>query len=152
MKHEQIRVLVADSGHARVFTADTPLGELREVEDFINPELAPRDQDVTTDRPGRTFDSGGQGRHAMEQKTTPKTNAKNRFANMLAGQLEQGRAAGQFQRLGLVADSAMLGALRQNLSQSTSRKVVFEIDKNLVKLDPASIRSHLPKKLFDTFR
>lgn len=151
MRHDQIRILVADSGHARVFSADTPLGGLQEIEDFFNPELPARDQDVTTDRPGRAFDSNGRGRHAMEPKTKPKANAQHRFAGMLADQLEQARAAGQFERLGLVAEAAMLGALRQNLSQSTSRRVVFEIDKNLVKLDPGAIRAHLPKKLFDTF-
>lgn len=151
MRHEQIRVLVADSGHARVFAADTPLGELDEIEGFVNPELPRRDQDVLTDKPGRAYDSAGKGRHAMELKTSPKANAQHHFADMLAGQLEQARAEGRFERLALVAEATMLGALRQKLTPSTSRKLVFELDKNLVKLDPAAIRKHLPKKLFDTF-
>ena len=151
MRHEQIRVLVADSGHARVFTADTPLGALDEIEDFINPELPRRNRDVLTDKPGRAYDSAGKGRHAMETTTSPKANAQNLFADMLAGQLEKARAEGRFERLALVAEASMLGALRHKLSQLTSRKIVFELNKNLVKLDPAAIRSHLPKRLFDTF-
>ena len=53
-----ICVVVADSGRARVFTADSPAGPLNEIETLNNPEGRLHEGDLVSDRGGR--DNGGQ--------------------------------------------------------------------------------------------
>jgi protein required for attachment to host cells len=142
-------LLVADEGRARLFSADTPLGPLQELHDVIDPEGRVRDQDLVTDRPGRTFDSAGEGRHAMEPSTDPTETEAVRFAGRLAATLDAARVRDRFEHLGLVAAPAFLGHLRKGLSPETARHVVLEVDKDLTRFDPEAIRERLPERLFD---
>jgi protein required for attachment to host cells len=149
MEKEAIRIVVADGSRARLFCSDHATGSLEERESYVNPELRQRDQDLVTDRPGRAFDSGGAGRHAIEPPTPPGEQAMERFATELARSLEHDRATGVFARLGLVANPHMLGLLRKALHRETERVVAFTIDKDLVRLDAEALRERLPKRLFD---
>jgi len=142
-------LLVADQARARLFRVDDANGSLHELQDVIDPEGRARDQDLVTDRPGRTFDSASHNRHAMEPSTDPVETETIRFAKRLAAKLEEGRVAGSYQRLGLVAAPEFLGHLRKSLSKATTRCVALEVDKDLSRADADSLRKRLPDKLFD---
>ena len=58
-------VLVADKSKARIFTVEDPRGALLDETVLEHPEARYREQTLTSDRQGRSFDSKGQGRHAM---------------------------------------------------------------------------------------
>jgi hypothetical protein len=58
-------IVVADQSKARIFTVDDPRGELQELEQLEHPVGRDQAQTLGSDRPGRSFDSSGQGRHAM---------------------------------------------------------------------------------------
>ncbi|MEE4360456.1 MAG: host attachment protein [Pseudomonadales bacterium] len=148
MEKEAIRIVVADGSRARVFVSDHATGDLQEREGFLNPEQRQREQDQVSDRPGRAFDSSGSGRHAMEPPTSAAEQAIERFAAQLAASLDHDRAAGAFSRLGLVAGPHMLGVLRKAIGKETARTLAFSLDKDLVRLDAASLREKLPKRLF----
>ncbi|MBK1724177.1 host attachment protein [Thiocystis violacea] len=150
MTEAKLWLLVADQGRARLFSAMTARGALEEVHDVVAPQGRMRDQDLTTDRPGRTFDSGGSGRHAMEPSTDPTEVEAIDFAKALADTLNRGRIEGRYRHLGIVAPPAFLGHLRKQMTTETSRELVLEIDKDLTRLDAAAIRDHLPERLFDT--
>lgn len=140
-------VVVAESSRAKIFTVDNPRGPLRELESLDHPESRAAGQDLASDRPGRAFDRAGEGRHAMGQPVDPREQEVIRFAKQLAERLEAGRVNGDVERIYLIAAPQFLGELRQNLANGTAQLVVQEIDKNLVRHDPADIRSHLPERL-----
>jgi protein required for attachment to host cells len=140
-------VLVADSSRARIFAVDTPRGPLREIEDLVHPPSRLHDRELGTDRPGRSFDSAGEGRHAMEQDVSAKEQEVIYFAGDLASRLEAGRTRREYDRLILVAPPAFLGVLRKKISGETAKMVTQEIDKGLAQLPERELREHLPERL-----
>lgn len=145
---EAIWILVADSGAARIFTAGGATGPLTELESIAHPEGRLPARELTSDLPGRAFDSAGQGRHIMEKEVGPRQQAATDFAHLLAGRLEQARAQGGLQRLALVAPPEFLGLLREALGRQLQRLVVLEQDRNLVRMTADEIRARLPERLY----
>jgi protein required for attachment to host cells len=140
-------VLVADSGRARLFQASGPNASLEEQTDLVMPSARLRNQDIRGDRPGRSFDSFGEGRHAMEPSTPAKEIESDRFAARIAVLLEVERLAGAYTRLVLVAPPRFLGQLRDALSDPVRALVSNELNKDLVRFDVGAIREHLPRRL-----
>lgn len=140
-------VLVADSSRARIFRAETPIGGIVEIETLTHPESRLHEQEITSDLPGRSFDSHGQGRHAMGAKVAPKQHEQQAFAKQICERLDNGRGQGEFQQLILVATPSLLGLLRKNLSEETAKQVTYELDKNISRLQADEIRRHLPERL-----
>jgi protein required for attachment to host cells len=95
------------------------------------------------DRPGRTFDSAGHGRHAMEPPTDPKRVEQHAFFTEVAERLEAAARGGKFDRLVLVAEPRALGELRRLLAPAVAAKVSAELDKDLTHLPPAEIGERL---------
>jgi len=140
-------IVVADSSRARIFTVDKPLGPLQELESLTHPQARLHEQDLTTDLPGRSFDSGGEGRHAMSQNTSPKEQESLKFAKRIADHLEAARVDGQCDKLVIAAAPRFLGQLRQYLSTTTAALIEQEIAKNLTQHPVAEIRQLLPERL-----
>jgi Protein required for attachment to host cells len=75
-----IWVLVADASRARVFQLEQPQQTLTPAlgQELIGTNLPSRE--IASDRPGRTFDSGGQGRHGKEprpiRRATPRASSR----------------------------------------------------------------------------
>ena len=143
-------VLVADSGSARFFSTGAPIAPLEEFDVILHPEGVAHARELTSDRPGRSFDSFGKGRHAMESPTGPKAQEAKNFAKKLCDKIEAARSRNELERVVLVAPPDFLGLLRDALPENSRRMVELEIDKNLVKLPTAEIRAHLPEKLYST--
>ncbi len=139
-------VVVADQSKARIFTVDDPRGPLLQVDELEHPEARKREQELISDRPGRSFDSAGQGRHAMGTSVEPKKEEAVRFAKQVADYLQAAHHEGRFNRLLLVAGPPLLGLLRDKL-KSLSGANISEIDKNLGQYEAPEIRSHLPDRL-----
>jgi len=142
-----IWIVVANSSRARILQADSPAGHLQELDSFSHPAARVREQDLTSDLPGRAFDSAGQGRHAMEEPSRPKEHEAEKFAQQLAEHLERARTAHRYSRLIVVAAPAFLGRLRQHLGDETAACVTLELDKDLTQVDDATLRQHLPERL-----
>jgi protein required for attachment to host cells len=144
---DKVWVLVADSGKARLFQASGPNTTLEEHTDLVMPSARMRNQDLATGRPGRSFDSFGEGRHAMEPSTPAKEIESDRFAARIAELLETERLMGAYTRLVLIAPPRFLGQLRDALSDPVRALVSDELNKDLVRFDVDAIREHLPKRL-----
>lgn len=140
-------VVVAEQSSARIFSVDRPDGDLHEVDRLEHPLAERKNREIVTDRPGRTFDSAGQHRHAMDPQHTPAESEAIRFAKRVADHLEQARVAHRFDALLLVAGPEFLGRLRQELTPSLGDLVRAEITKNLGQFNAAEIREHLPERL-----
>jgi protein required for attachment to host cells len=109
-----------------------------------------RAQALTRDLPGRSFDSKGQGRHALEREVGPRKQEAIEFARRLATRLEVGRLRGAVERFVLVAPPEFLGLLRGALGAEERKLVASEHALNLVGETPAEIRGHLPERLYST--
>ncbi|GMQ83990.1 MAG: host attachment protein [Gammaproteobacteria bacterium] len=139
-------VVVADQSKARIFTVADRRGALLDVGELKHPEARDREQTLTSDRPGRSFDSKGQGRHAMGSTVEPGKQETVRFAKQVAGHVQAAHNEGRCDRLLLVAGPPLLGLLRENLKALSGIKI-SEIDKNLGQYGAREIRKHLPERL-----
>ena len=136
-------VVVAENSRARLFEMDSPRGALRELETLAHPQGRQRIGEIDSDRPGRAFDSRGEGRHAMVRSVDPKEQGAMDFARRIADRLEQGRTGGAFDGLILVAPPAFLGLLRKSLGEPLRKTIVREINKDLAHLGDEEIARHV---------
>ena len=140
-------IVVAQGNLARIFMSERGLQSLREIETLVHPESRLHNRDLKSDSHGRSFDSGGQGRHRMGSGETPKQHEVQAFAHELSQRLEKARVQGDFSKLVIAAPPAFLGQLRKSLSPALRKSVVNEIDKNLTSLDPAALGEYLSAHL-----
>ena len=139
-------VIVADKSKARIFTVADPRGALMDEVVLEHPQAREREQTLTSDRPGRSFDSKGQGRHAMGKSVEPDQQETIRFAKQITDHVQAAHNEGRCDRLLLVAGPPLLGLLREPLNTLTGLRV-SEIEKNLGQYDAREIRKHLPERL-----
>lgn len=146
MKAPTTWLVVADAGGARCFTVD-PNGVIeRTPHTTMAADPAPS-REIASDRPGRTFDSAGQGRHAKEEPTDPHRYEKRRFAHTLAERLEAAVDRNRVERLVIVAPPQLLGDVRTAMSETLRRAVASEVDKDLAMMPPHELERHLADEL-----
>ncbi len=141
-------VVAADSSRAKILESPNRVGPLVEIHDLQHPESRVKNRDLDADEPGRSFDSGGQGRHAMEPGTEAKEVEAERFAKQLADFLKENSDHGRFERLVLAAPPGFLGLLRESLDKTVENKISAEVIKDVVAEPPDEIRRHLPDFLY----
>lgn len=143
MKAVKTWILVADAARARIFLNDGPGHGISELTDHgLERDLKPT-RDINADRPGRTFDSGGQGRHAMEPSTDPNRHQKFSFAKEVASRIVKAHHARSFDRLVMIAPPSTLGDLRSALPKTVASVVYGEIAKDLTRLSAKELAGHL---------
>ena len=136
-------VVVADEGNARLFATDKIRTELNEFETLTNPDARLQERELVAEGKGRSFDSRGDNRHAMEPPTSARDQAAIRFAKTIADKLEHGAENHAYERLILVAPPDMLGLLRRELDQNVLKCVHQTVGKDLVHARPGDILKHL---------
>lgn len=102
--------LVMDGAHALFFARDSllePWQSLSSIDQEIPPERE------LAREPGRSFESVGGARHRMGDDGRERRALKRHLAERAVERLEQGRRAGAFEQLLVVAPAAVLGDLRQ---------------------------------------
>jgi protein required for attachment to host cells len=102
----------------------------------------PKTHELGTDAPGRSFQSVGTARSAMEQ-TDWHDQEEGRFLEKLAARLDAAVSAGKVKSFVLAAPPRALGVLRQAYTPGLRRALRAEIDKDLVKLPLHEIEKHL---------
>jgi protein required for attachment to host cells len=100
-------------------------------------------REIMSDAPGRTFDSGGQGRHALERPSDPQRNNQQAFAREIAAYIDSGAERNVFDRLVLVVAPQMLGELRKCLSSGAKARIAGELPKDLTQLPIHKLPEHL---------
>ena len=53
----------------------------------------------------------------------------------------------EFKQLIIIAAPKLLGALKKQLNSGIQKRITYELNKNIVKLNADEIRKHLPKYL-----
>ncbi|HEX6996198.1 MAG TPA: host attachment protein [Gammaproteobacteria bacterium] len=141
-------IVVADKNRCRIFEQANRHGALEEIADLVAPTTRLKNQDINTDRHGRAFDSGGQGRHAMGSSVEPVEQEAIRFAKEVAAKLDSGRQQNSFGKLYVIAEPRFLGYLRQNYSRPLKEMIAAEIDKDWTMQPPDEIRTRLREAVF----
>lgn len=136
-------ILVANRASARLFEGTGPGKGLRLIREIEHPEGRLTNHEMGSDRPGRSHDSLGQGRHAMGKEHDEAEQTAIRFAKQISLLLDEGRTQHQFKRLVLVAEARFLGQLREALSRETSALVMASLDKDLPGIDARALGGHL---------
>lgn len=142
-------IVVADASRARIFVSGQNTSTIDEIETLTHPEGRLHEQALTSDLPGRSFDTSGAGRHAMGQAEEPKKHEAVSFARDIAAHLEKGRLDKKYYKLVLIAAPSMLGLLRDSLDKETKKVIIEELDKDLTQHSTEDIRKHLPAHLPD---
>ena len=142
-------VLTANGAGYRIFSQDKKFSPLKEVGHTDWPSGRTPARDIDSDRPGRTFDSGGQGRHAMEPRTDAHAEEELRLAREIARALGTAEQQQQFEQLTIIAAPRLLGRLRDTLPVSVSGRVVREIDKDLMAYSPDELTRWLRREVWE---
>jgi len=135
-------VVVCDGAKALVLenAGDAKFPNLRAKEVFEEPHASTHEQG--TDAPGRSHNSVGTARTAMEQ-TDWHDQAERQFLAKLIARIETAIATGETKSLIMVAPPRALGMLRQAYSQRLRGALRHEVDKDLVKMPVHEIEKYL---------
>jgi len=137
-------ILVADASRAQLFAHEKTGEGMSLVREYQHPESRLKASEIASDRAGQ-FLSKGTGHGAFADGTDPKKYEAERFAIELAHALEQGRAAGGYQKLVLVAPAHFIGLLHQHLSAHARALVGTNIEKDYTQLPASELMSSLQK-------
>ncbi len=135
-------VVVCDGKKALLLenAGDEKFLNLKTREVFDHP--AAKTHEIGTDAPGRSHNSVGHGRSAMEQ-TDWHTQEEERFLKDLADHLNEAVRAGTAKSLIIVAPPRALGILRPAYSHDLRKALRAEVDKDFVKMPVHEIEKHL---------
>lgn len=142
-----IWVVVADSARARVFECHGASGALVEILDLVHPQSRRPAHIAGSGAPGRSYDRFGKARHAMVPRKNKKAFDIRVFAREIAEQLSQACRDSRFERLYLLAEPRLLGALRKALDSTVRRRLVAHQCLDVVARPAPVIRRHLPRYL-----
>jgi protein required for attachment to host cells len=123
--------VVANAARARLYALEGRGAPLKEIEDLIWAEGQLKGHELEADAPGRSFDSAGAGRHAMEPSLDPRAEEAARFAHEIADQLESSYKQHKFDQLCVIAPPGFLGLLRREIGKPLSGAVAGELNKDL---------------------
>lgn len=143
MKPTRTWIVIADGAHAQVFESLGPQQRLTPIETMTLSGDHRASHELLTDRPGRTHESVGPGRHALQPASDPHRALKRSFAEHVVATLETRLHEKSFDRIVLVAPAKTLGDLRAALSPGLRAVVHAEVDKDLIKTPVNEITAHL---------
>lgn len=136
-------ILTANRSSASLFESDWPGKSMRRLQDISHPQGQMQNREINTDKPGRSFDSVGQGRHSMSPKQEPTEHIAQQFALNLAELLNKGRLTHAYDKLVIVAGPKFLGILRAALDKNTASLVVQTVNKELLDVKEGDLAEYL---------
>ena len=136
-------ILIANRSSASLFESDWPGKSMRRVQDITHPKGRMQNKDIDADKPGRSFDSFGKGRHAMSTEQEPTEHIAQQFALDLAELLNKGRLTHAYDKLVLMAEPKFLGILRAALDKNTAALVVQTVNKELLNVKEEDLAKYL---------
>lgn len=143
MKKITTWLLLANGTEARLVCSEGRAGDLRELDAHL-PEGPNRPaREIMANKPGRTYDSFGKGRHGMEPRSDPRALESHRFLSQVADRINQAAGRDAFDRLVLIAPPKALGVLRQELGGKAREKLIDQRDKDLTKIPLQDLPAHL---------
>jgi protein required for attachment to host cells len=143
MKQTRTWILIADGGCARVLTSTGADHHLTEVPGLSFDADLPANHELGPDRPGRSHESHGTARHAIEPRVDQHTQLKRKFVVDVLDALATKHTEGAFDKLIIAAPPAILGMIRPELDGRLQDVSVREVAKDLTNTPINEIASHL---------
>lgn len=140
-------ILIADGGRARVLESVGTGQPLHEVVGLVQSTDLPASRDIADDRQGRSFESVGTLRHAIERRSDPHRELKRQFAQHIAGLIDQKAGDKAFERLVVVAPAVTMGDLRPAFTKRVSELIAAEIVSDLTNVSDDKIVGLLEDKV-----
>lgn len=136
--------LVADGRRARLLNEKRRGAAL--VESW-SMEIGAEDTYDPRDRPPRSFDRVGAGRHAMDKGRSLHEQEEVNFLNRVAQRITGAEKHGEFDHLVIAAPPRALGLLREKLAAAVLTRVRAETPKDLLDEPVARLRERLSELL-----
>ena len=143
MKPTTTWIVIADGARARVL-ANHGIGKgVEQVKGADFRAESPVSAARGSDRPGRSFDSVGGGRHAMEASSDQVRLEKRAFLRRIADFLGDHAEKKSYDRLIVLAPAQALGDLRSELPEKVRALVMAEESRDLTPIPNEDIPKHL---------
>jgi protein required for attachment to host cells len=136
-------ILVASRAGATIFASHGPHEPMELAEQLDNPRGRLQSSELEEDRPGRSFDRAGHGRHSLSSEESARDRVEHDFAIQIAELLDRRRCEGVYDRLIVIAGPKLLGMLRDAFSDPTRQLVKVELNKDLQKPSEELLRKQL---------
>ncbi|HSO48230.1 MAG TPA: host attachment protein, partial [Rhizobiaceae bacterium] len=143
MKPVRTLVVITDGAKAIFYRNDGPGKGLVALDQHKMTQDVPPSRDLTSDRPGRSFDSSGPHRSAMEPKTDPHDLEEAKFAGGVLERTEELMNAGEAEKLILVAAPKTLGEMRKSMPRALADRLTATLDKDLTRTPAPDLPKHL---------
>ncbi len=125
-------VLVANSSNAKIFQVKGKGREINKLHDLDFPDGRKKGAELLTDRPGRSFDRFGEGRHAMGKEEKVHEHEQQIFAHQIKDILKKGVEEKEFDEIAIISSPQFLGELRQVIPDQVKKCITNEVDKDIV--------------------
>ena len=133
----------ANRSNANLFESNWPSKSMLRLQDIPHPQGKMQNQDIDTDKPGRVFDSFGNGPHSTSPRQEPTEHIAQQFALDLAEMLNKGRLTHAYDKLVLIAEPKFLGLLRGALDKNTESLVTQTVNKELLDVTEKDLAEYL---------
>jgi protein required for attachment to host cells len=141
-RHRKLLIVIADGEHAR-FVRPAADNALATTQRFDSASAHKRSTDLKSDRPGASYHTGATAHHAVEPRHDPHMLEKERFADLVAVELNAAGGREEFDALVLVAPPHTLSRIRDALDPAIGACVVGTLAKDLVKTPDDALQPHL---------
>jgi protein required for attachment to host cells len=135
-------IAIADGEHARFVKPDDN-NVLHTVQAVDSASAHLRSRELGSDRPGRSVESATSARHAVGQRHDLHEMEKEKFARLVADELNAATARDEFDELLLVAPARVMHELREALGRAALSRLVGTLDKDLVKTPDHELWPHV---------
>jgi protein required for attachment to host cells len=145
MKPLKTWIAVADGAHARILLHASPEGGTKTIPKEIYADHAEFTHELGDERPGRTFNSVGNTRHAVEPHVDLHERREEEFLQKFALHINDSFAKDAFDQLIIVTPPRALGILRKNLSDQIRKHIIAEIGHDLAQRPDHEIAAAVAK-------
>jgi protein required for attachment to host cells len=135
-------ILVADGRRARVLVEERRGANLEEPDDWAM-EIGPDELYDAQDRPPRSFDRVGAGRHAMDKGRSLHEQEEEKFLKRVADRVTDAERHNQFDHLVIAAPPRALGLLRSMLGPGAKSRIRADLSKDLLDEPAPKLRERL---------
>lgn len=147
MKPIRTWIVLADGARARILLNSGPGKGLQQLEGELFTNPLPPSREINSDRPGRSFNSTGAVRHAMEPGIDPHRQRKLDFLRKVASYLDRACQRNEFDRLIIIAPPTAMGDIRSGISGAVRDRIHAEMPLDLVDHPNDSVKDHVAKVL-----
>lgn len=126
-----LRVVVASNIGAKLFDRKRFDEPLRLVLEIPHPKGRLLNQELISDRPGRSDDPRGVASHAFSTELSPKEQELRMFAKDVVSVIERHAQLDEFDKMVLIAEPKLLGVLRGEMSKRLVELIEETIAKDL---------------------